>query len=145
MLFPRSVCAVCLLVVLLGCGAEKPKSVTVSITPASATMAAGDVLPLKGNSTGFTDTPSVGWYVEETTRDNNNYCGTDYDERPPDTGSCPCGYVMFNKSDTGTPSTAYYHAPAVPGTCHIRFWAIQMYNYEIQAFQDVVAEVTVTP
>jgi len=136
--------ALVLLLVVLGCGVETPKNVTVTIEPASATIPVGTVLELRGNATGFTDTPLVGWWVEETTR-STYYCGTDYDERPPDSTSCPCGYVMFNKSDTGVPSRAYYHAPSVARTCHVRFEAIQYYNYEVKAMQNARAEYTVTP
>jgi hypothetical protein len=133
-------CVVC----FLGCGAETPKNVKVSIDPPSISTPVNSVVALKGNGSGFTDTPLTMWWVEETTRD-TFYCGTDYDEHPPDSGSCPCGYVAFNKSDTGLPSTAYYHAPSVAGTCHINFTASQWNNYQLQAMQSASAEFTITP
>lgn len=117
---------------LLTCGGNglpHSSQVTVTVTPPSATIAAGGSVALTGGATGFTAAPIVDWYIQES-KDINflDDCGLLTSQSPPQTG-CPYGYVMFDDV-TQFPSTATYYAPSTPGTYHVTFEASQVVAFD---------------
>ncbi len=60
---------VALIAVLLldscGSGLPHPNQVTATVTPAQATVAVSGTVALKGDATGFTESPIVSWWVQE--------------------------------------------------------------------------------
>jgi hypothetical protein len=60
-----TVCLACILVFLIGCGNDAPpaSALSVTITPASATVAANRTIDLTGSASGFTATPTISWYM----------------------------------------------------------------------------------
>jgi hypothetical protein len=117
--------------------------VTARVTPAQATVAAGETVGLVGDATGFTDTTQVGvlWWVQEA-RDagGGDDCGY---LQPPPMSPCPFGYVIFASVST-FPSSATYYAPLTPGTYHVTFKATQFARYDYVS-KTATATITVTP
>lgn len=120
------------LATLLSCGGNglpHTNQVTATVTPSSATLAPGGSVTLTGNATGFTATPIVDWYIQESKDiDFINDCGLLTSQNPPQSG-CPYGYVMFDDV-TQFPSTATYYAPSTPGTYHVTFEASQVVPFD---------------
>lgn len=112
-------------------GLPHTNQVTASVTPSQATIAPGGSLVLTGNAVGFTASPIVRWWVQESRdidRYNYNDCGLLSSQTPPQSG-CPYGYVMF--ADVTTfPSSATYYAPSTRGTYHVTFEASQVVEFD---------------
>lgn len=107
-----------------GSGLPHSGTVVPSISPSSATVAVNGTLTLTGNAIGFSASPIVQWWVQEShDLDASNDCGYLSSQQPPQSG-CPYGYVMF-ASVTTFPSSATYHAPSAPGVYHVTFSATQ--------------------
>jgi hypothetical protein len=105
-----------------GSGLPSANSVTLSVTPATATVAAGGTVALQGTATGFTASPIGVWGVQESsTSPPVTACGT-FPKYPLTFTECPNGYVVFGDV-TQFPSPATYYAPAMPGTYHVVFTA----------------------
>ena len=117
---------------LSGCGTgglPHSNQVTAAVSPAQATVQPGGSVSLNGSATGFTASPIVQWYIQESRNiDFNNDCGYLSSQAPPVTG-CPYGYVMFGDV-TQFPSSATYYAPTIPGTYHVTFEATQVVEFD---------------
>lgn len=117
---------------LLSCGGNglpHTNQVTATVTPSSATVATGGSVTFTGNATGFTASPIVDWYIQESKDiDFINDCGLLTSQNPPQSG-CPYGYVMF-EDVTQFPSAATYYAPSTPGTYHVTFEASQFVAFD---------------
>lgn len=118
-----SVCLVCFLLMLSGCqeGAPPVSALSVTITPASATVAAYGTVYMSGSVTGFTATPMIDWYMQEGPGNpaTPTRCGYLNPTTTPSLNDCTYGYVTYT-SDSGTSPTAVYHAPGTPG--QLEFW-----------------------
>ena len=104
---------------LIGCGGGLPHSsdASVSVAPVQASVKAGSTVTLTGTDVGFTQSPIVDWWIQESkAKDFNNDCGK-LDTQKKDFTGCPYGFVMFHDVTT-VPSTAVYYAPATPGIYH---------------------------
>ncbi|MGB8064452.1 MAG: hypothetical protein WCF26_21365 [Candidatus Sulfotelmatobacter sp.] len=125
------------------CGSGLPRSseVTVTVTPAQATVAVGETVVLNGNATGFTETPIIEWWVQEA-RDagGSDDCGY---LQPPLMSRCQFGFVIFG-SVTQFPSSATYYAPLTPGTFHVTFAATQFATFDPLS-KTATSTLTVTP
>jgi hypothetical protein len=143
-----SVCLACFLVMLSGCreGAPPVSALSVTITPASATVTAYGTQDLSGSATGFTATPVVVWYMQEgpATPATRTNCGYQNPATTPSLNDCIYGYVTY-KSDSGTSPTAVYHAPGTPGTYHVVLQAMQFSGFALQVGKTGTAEIVVTP
>lgn len=127
-----AVSAVCFGLILAGCGTgglPHSSQVTVSVTPSQTTVAPGASIILSGNAMGFTASPIVDWWIQESRDlDFNNDCGFLSSEAPPQSG-CPYGYVMYDAVEK-VPSSATYYAPSTPGTYHVTFEASQFVTFD---------------
>jgi hypothetical protein len=136
----------CAATYLSGCGGSglpDRSSVTVTITPAQATVKAGSVVALVGTESGFTQPPIVSWWIEESkVIDFNNDCGK-LDSQAKDFTGCPYGFVMFHDVTT-VPSTAYYYAPQTAGVYHVTVSMLQPSRFEELTVSGTAA-ITVTP
>lgn len=121
-----------LLFFLTSCGTgglPHTNQVTASVAPVQAAVPAGGSVTLTGSAKGFTASPIVSWWIQES-RDIDRYndCGLLSSQAPPQSG-CPYGYVMF--ADVTTfPSSATYYAPSTPGTYHVTFQAMQVSEFD---------------
>jgi hypothetical protein len=134
---------------LSGCGSDAPpaSALSVTITPASATVAANGTVNLSGSASGFTRKPDIIWYMQEgpsTPATPAPSCGYLNPTIPPSFNNCVYGYVIYNEG-SGTAPTAVYHAPATPGTYHVVLQAMQSDGFVTQAIKTASAEITVTP
>jgi hypothetical protein len=132
-----------ILLVRCGGGSGLPPSsqVTVLVTPAQTSVAAGGTVTLKGSSTGFTQTPIVEWWIQEAKdAGGSDDCG--YLTLPP-MSSCLFGYVVFG-SVTQFPSSATYYAPLTPGTYHVTFEATQFTTFD-HLTKTTTVTINVTP
>ena len=141
----RATVALNLLLVLASCGTgglPHSNQVTAKVTPSSATAASGGSVTLTGDATGFTQSPVLQWYIQESRDiDPTNNCGLLTSQSPPPSG-CPYGYVMFS-GVTGLPSNATYYAPSTPGTYHVTFAATQ-FGYALADHLTKTAQAVIT-
>jgi hypothetical protein len=104
-----------LLMVIAGCGAGRfnPNNVTVTVSPAVATVAENGQVPLQvsvqGECAGCT--PFYNWLISE-----NDGADCTWVDTPPD-GPCPGGTLQEPTSISGP--TATYIAPSTTGTFHV--------------------------
>jgi len=145
---PKILCAIALLTALIvavslgSCGSGLPGSnqVTVRVTPAQATVTVGGILALKGDATGFTSSPIVRWWVQESHDTGGDDCGY---LQPPPASPCQFGYVIYS-SVSQFPSSAAYYAPFAPGMYHVTFEATQFAEFS-HLSKTALATITVTP
>lgn len=139
--------ALLLCAVVNGCGNGLPHSsdITVTVSPASATVAVSGTVTLAGSATGFTRTPLIQWWIQESHDiDRMNGCGILMaNQLPPSPSSCPFGYVAYPNVDS-IPSTAVYHPPATPGTYHVTVEMTQVVTFD-SVSKTAIATITVTP
>lgn len=110
-------------------GLPHSNQVTASVTPAQATISAGASITLEGSATGFTASPIVQWYIQESYDiDHINRCGYLSTDPPPSSG-CPYGYVMF-PDVSQVPSSGTFYAPTTPGNYHVTFEATQFTTFD---------------
>ncbi len=131
--------------VFAGCGGGLPHSsgVSVSIAPAQASVKAAGTVTLTGTESGFTASPIVTWWIQESkAKDFNNDCGK-LDTQNKDYTGCPYGFVMFHDVET-VPSTAVYYAPQAPGTYHVTLQMTQVCCWFDYLTKTAQAEITVT-
>jgi hypothetical protein len=107
-----------LLIVSAGCGTGNgfnPNNVTVSVSPATATIPTNGQVPLQatvqGLSSGYISSISL-WTVTENPSGAD--CATDVGIVPP--GPCPAGTIQITGGDE---LTVTYFAPSTPGTYHV--------------------------
>jgi hypothetical protein len=112
------VLAFLLLIVSAGCGTGNrlnPANVSVSVSPANATISTNGQVPLQatvqGLPSGYISSISL-WTVTENP--NGADCATDVGITPP--GPCPAGTIQLVSADE---LTVTYFAPSTPGTYHI--------------------------
>jgi hypothetical protein len=118
----RALCVVplVLLVVIAGCGAGStgsfnPDNVTVSVSPATATITTNGQVPLQATVLGLSSisiSDISAWTVAENPI-GANYA-TDVGIIPPE--PCPAGTIQIL---TGGELTVTYFAPSTPGTYHV--------------------------
>ena len=132
MRLPLAFLAAVFAVLLIGCGGSglpHSNQVTVSVTPAQTTIAAGASVSLTGQGTGFTADPVIQWWIKEShDLDRTNDCGFLSSQAPPQTG-CPFGYVMYSPVEK-VPNSATYYAPLTPGTYHVTFEASEVATFD---------------
>ena len=135
---------------MMGCGNNglpPANTVTVTVTPQTASVVAGGTVTLQGGGSGFAQPPEVApptvlWGIQESSNlVPMSECG-ELPTQNPDFTQCPYGYVVY--PDVGIfPSTAVYHAPPTPGVYHVVFTATQMVPfYGLQ--KSATATITVT-
>ncbi len=139
-----------LITITMSCGGgpakPDPAQLTASITPSSATIAAGSTLALTGDGSGFTATPVGRWWMQEAKGSPTSlYCGVSNTDPVPSESDCPCGYIVFDAKNNNVPVHATYHAPQIPGTYHAVFMAVQFDGYEVLGTKTTTAAITVTP
>jgi hypothetical protein len=112
------VVAFVLLIVSGGCGTGNgfnPNRVTVTVSPATATVPAGGQVPLQaavqGLGAGYISSINL-WTVTENP--NGADCATDVGIVPP--GPCPAGTIQITSANE---LTVTYIAPSTPGTYHV--------------------------
>ena len=134
--------AVALVILFSDCGSGLPHTsqVTVTVTPAQATVTTEGTLDFVGNGSGFTETPIVRWWIQEARNAGGDDCG--YLEPPP-TSSCQFGYVIYGSVNV-FPSAASYFAPLPPGTYHLTFEATQFSTFD-HLSKTASATISVTP
>jgi hypothetical protein len=116
--------------------------VTVSIAPAQASVKAGSTVTLTSNQAGFTRSPIVLWWIQESkAKDFNHDCGK-LDSESKDFTGCPYGFVMFHDVET-VPSTAVYYAPATAGTYHVTLQMTEVCCWFDYLTKTAQAEITV--
>ena len=143
--------AFALLFAITGCGGNglpPANSVTVTVTPSSATVATNGSLTLQGSGSGFAPQPDVApplvlWGIQESSNTVPvSGCGL-LPSQTPDLTLCPYGYVI-QPDVTTFPSTVVYHAPTTPGTYHVVFTATQSVMYS-SLQKSATATITVAP
>lgn len=138
-------CILALIAVLLSaCGNGLPSSsqISITITPAEATIPINGTLTFQGTATGFSTSPVVSWWVQEShDLDQIHDCGFAEYKDGLFTG-CPFGLVVYPLSEV--PSTATYYAPSTPGTYHVTCDAWQRNGFN-QVEKSATAIVVVTP
>jgi hypothetical protein len=121
-------------------GLPHSSDVTAKVTPAQATIAVGGMLELEGNASGFTVSPLLAWWVQESHDAGGDDCGY---LKLPSESPCPFGYLLY-ESVTQFPSPATYYAPQAPGTYHVTFEASQFSSFD-HLSKTATATITVTP
>ena len=137
-------CIFALIAVLVSaCGGGPPSSsqISMTITPAQATIPINATLTLHGTATGFTTAPVVSWWVQEShDLDQIHDCGFAEYKDGYFTG-CPFGFVVYTLFEV--PSAATYYAPPTPGIYHVTFdvWQRDGFN---QVEKSATATIVVT-
>jgi len=104
----------------VGCGygqGYNPDNVTVTVSPATATLSANGKIGLQATVNGLcsTCTPSISsWGIAEDA----GSCDWFTNNGPP-SGPCPAGTIEETGGDLGNSLSVTYHAPATPGTYHV--------------------------
>jgi hypothetical protein len=115
-----------MLIVLAGCGygSFDPNNVTVTLSPATATVSADGQVPLQAtvhhNCTGCT--PLYNWLIAENGDVN---CSWIADYTPP-AGPCPGGTLQQPEALPG--GTVTYFAPSTPGKFHVTAQSLYFTN-----------------
>ncbi len=137
------VLVICALVSCGGSGLPSSQSLTVTVTPASATLAAGGTVNLSGTANGFTQAPLVTWGMQESHKGSGLVlaCGQ-FPTSQESFTICPFGYVVYADQNTN-PNPAVYHAPPTPGTYHVVFSALQIATFD-SVTKTATATITVT-
>ncbi len=142
----RALATILLLLSIVSCGGNglpRSSAVTVTVSPSAATVPIGGTVTLTGSETGFTASPVVSWWIQESKSINfNNDCGK-LDTQAKDFTGCPNGFVMFHDVTT-VPSTATYYAPQTPGTYHVTLSMMQVTTFD-SLQKTATATITVTP
>ncbi len=132
---------------MLSCGGGYDQipssSLTVTVSPASATIPRNGTVQLTGSAAGFPKTPTLTWNVLIGTGPSSN-CGYLVPKNSPDVASCPYGYVTYT-ADSGTSGTATYYAPNTAGTYQVLFLAGQFDGFVVQGAKIATVNITVTP
>jgi hypothetical protein len=107
-----------LLIVIAGCGGGgggfDPNNVTVTVSPAAATVAANGQVTLQATVSGLCSScrPTVSWSIAELASGSQcNWMGT-----TPPAGPCPDGTIQGAEAGS---LTVTYHAPSTSGTFHV--------------------------
>lgn len=131
---------------ITSCGSgPSADQVSVTITPAAASVPVHGSVALQGNAAGFSVGPTVSWWIKESKDlDFNADCGLLETQQPPAEAVCPYGYVVFS-GVSGIPSSAVYHAPGTAGTYRVVMDAAQLRGYGDPLSVDALATITVTP
>jgi hypothetical protein len=110
-----------LLIVIAGsCGTgngNNANNVTVTISPATAMIAANGQVPLQAMVNNFcqTCTPEIVWSIAENSV---TYC-TWVDVNTPPSGPCPGGTIQGQGTQGPDSTTVIYFAPSTGGTFHV--------------------------
>jgi hypothetical protein len=110
-----------LLIVITGCGTGggyDANNVTVTVSPAAATVVADGQVTLQANVKGLCSTCASmiqQWSIAEDPSGGAN-C-TFYE--PPPLGPCPAGSIQETAGGLSSSLTVIYFAPSTPGTYHI--------------------------
>jgi hypothetical protein len=140
----RFLCAVSivLLVVLTGCGAGggyDAGSVTVTVSPVAATVAASGQVNLQAAVHGFCTgcMPQIVWSVAENFPNNCTWV----DMNTPPAGPCPGGTMQGQGAEGPLSETVIYFAPSTAGTYHISASQFVTLSLTVQA----ASVITVSP
>jgi hypothetical protein len=111
------------MLITTGCGGGNegfnPNNVTVSISPATASVAAGSQVTLQATVNGLCSTCASSiylWSVSENATPGNSSC--DWSDTPP-AGPCPAGTIQETLGGPQSSLAVKYHAPSTPGTYHV--------------------------
>ena len=118
----RFLCAgsLILLIVVAGCGAGggyDAGNVTVTVSPASATVPVDGQANLQAAVHGFcsTCTPQIVWSIAENSPNNCTWV----DMNTPPAGPCPAGTIQGQGAAGPLSETVIYFAPSTAGTFHV--------------------------
>ena len=117
---PLFVAPVVLLIVIAGCGggnATNFNNVTVTVSPATATVPVSDQVTLQARVTGVSGTPVLTWAITELQTNGASGAQCNWLGTSPPAGPCPDGTIQGADASPYTPVT--YHAPSAPGTFHV--------------------------
>jgi hypothetical protein len=115
-----------------GCGSRgsdlpQSQSVTLTLSPMTATILAGGTVDLSAQVSGFTAAPYLVWWMKEQhdagatgSEDCDSINAVNQNLIP----TCKFGYIVVNTM-TSANSTATYHAPQQSGIYHVTFRAVQ--------------------
>jgi hypothetical protein len=108
-----------LLIAVVGCGSGggyDANNVTVTVSPASAAVAANGQVTLNAAVHGFCSTcmPQILWTISE-----NTFNCTWADMNTPPVGPCPGGTIQGQGSAGPASETVIYFAPSTAGTYHV--------------------------
>ena len=125
-MIPYRVLSVALLSMLIATGyGESNKDlgfanrVTVSISPATASVAANSQVTLQATVNGLCSgcaSDIFAWSISEDATEGGSAC--DWFDTPP-TVSCPAGTIQQTEGASESTLTVTYHAPSTPGTYHV--------------------------
>jgi hypothetical protein len=126
LVIPYRVLSVSLLAMLIatGCGQSNKdlgfaNRVTVSISPATASVAANNQVTLQATVNGLCSgcaSDIFAWSISEDATSGGSNCN--WFDTPP-TVSCPAGTIQQTQGASGSTLTVTYHAPSTPGTYHV--------------------------
>jgi hypothetical protein len=134
------ICSICILAGACGNSLPLASSLSVAITPPTATVTAGTRVNLTGSGSGFTETPTPEWQMVE----GGQFCGflAGFTQNA-NFANCPAGYVVYPINKFPSPGT--YYAPPTGGVYHAQFTAMQFSGGSHFVSKSATANVTVTP
>jgi hypothetical protein len=111
-----------LLLVIAGCGGGgfNENKVTVSVSPAAATVAASGQVTLQATVRGLCSScaPLVTWSIVELQTNGASGSQCNWQGTTPPAGACPDGTIQ-GADATPVALTVTYHAPSASGTFHV--------------------------
>ena len=140
------------LAVLVSCGgaSDLPHSsqVTLTITPASATIPVNGTVDLQGNVVGLSS-PTLDWWQQDH-HDASGINGSANCDHVTDVSlvpGCHFGYLTGSGMVQASSAGATYHAPSTPGTYHVTLRVFQASSQTWAEFFEkrTSATITVTP
>lgn len=133
-------CCICILAGACGTSLPLASSLSVEITPPTATVTAGTTVNLTGSGSGFTESPVPEWQMVGSGQNCGFFAGFTQNAN---FTNCPAGYVVypFNKF----PSQATYYAPPTAGAYHVQFTATQFSGGFHSVSKSATATMTVSP
>ncbi len=133
--------SVVLLIVISGCGSGSsfdPNNVTVSVSPAAATIPASGQVTLQATVKGSPAAPALTWSIAELQTNGASGAQCNWSGTTPPAGPCPDGTIQGADASS---LTVMYLAPSTSGTFHV----IAQANVSLTLVKDGTAVVTVGP
>ncbi len=136
---------------LLSCGgaSDLPHSseVTLTITPAAATIPVNGSIDLQGNVVGLSN-PTLDWWQQDhhdaTGINGSQDCDYVRQVTPYILSTCTAGYLTGPGMVNAATSTEVYHAPSTPGTYHITLRVFQQSSQTWAEFFEKRTTATIT-
>lgn len=129
----------CLIVFVGSCGGYNVNDVTLTISPAAATIPKSSQIALVASVNKFCAgcLPEIDWSIAE----NNgvNPCLWQAGQTPPPTGSCPGGTLQVQGFVNNT--SVIYFSPSTAGTYHVTGWQVVSFTSGVKG----TSVITVSP